>query len=156
VFLCEFLDLYLLVVGVQVGGGAAARQQGDEVALEGAAHREVDERILRAVRVAEQQRQRRQPRYPAAAHAAAPAAPAPAGHGAGRRERQVEVDGVVRQPEAGEQQGDEQQHDGGAPAARQRALVAAAAAAAAAAATYLRTPVSCGVLKDIRPCGRLS
>jgi len=63
--------LYLLVVGVQVGGGASARQQGDEVALEGAAHREVDERILRAVRVAEQQRQRRQPRYPAAAHAAA-------------------------------------------------------------------------------------
>ena len=102
---------------------SAAGEQRNEVTLECSAHDAVDDGILRAVRMSEQQRQRTQPRYPARArlHSAA----VRRRHRTGRGEVEVEVDDVVGQPEGGEESGDQQQHDGSAPSSRQRAAVSA-------------------------------
>ena len=90
---------------------ATTSQQFDEVALKSLAHDEVDDGVLRAVRVSEQQRQWRQPRHPAGRRLDAAAAAA-AVSGRHSREVEVEIDDVVRQPRAGEESSDQQQHDG--------------------------------------------
>ena len=114
----------------------AAGEKRYEVTLECFAHDEVDDWILRAVRMSEQQRQRRQPRQPVGTglHSAA----VRWRHRAGRGEVQVEIDDVVRQPEGGEEAGDYQEHDGGSSSAGQHTTVAARRVAVA--------PQQCGVV----------